>query len=493
MDKDKYDVVVIGTGIGGSACGALLAQAGLKTLILEKNGRIGGICSSYEKQGFHVDYGTHMFSRGGKGPLGEVERRLNIPGRINFVQASPLSHFKGLGFDLIQPDSGWGAPKFYYHLLKQLGLPLSEAPNFIRMISYLSLMPDKYIDKWNHRSMEEFLLQFTDNPRVFSFFGLTIGLFFVLPFWEASAGETIYCSKLMARDNALSYPMGGAVAVPQTYVDAGKDYGAKVLTSSNVSRIHVKSGAVTSVETKDGRQFAARAVVSSTSLKSTVFNLVGRRYFPSSYVKMVEDIKQSFIAVQAKIALKRKVFKAGVLTGFSLRDKSLNAYNLTRGDIEDMYNDTLAGRIPRIVPLYCPIPTNHDPGLAPPGKQLLTLCCGAPTLDVNLMDPYSKWIDAMLEAFEDTWPEVKGNIEWIDTFDVKFIEHWNGKLHGPAISTGQTMNQVVDQRPSIRSPIRGLYFAGDCAGGRGIGTELAADSAMACADELVSDFHHNLL
>ena len=35
-----YDVIVIGTGIGGSACAALLSQAGFKALALEKNKEI---------------------------------------------------------------------------------------------------------------------------------------------------------------------------------------------------------------------------------------------------------------------------------------------------------------------------------------------------------------------------------------------------------------------------------------------------------------------
>ena len=74
--RPMYDVIVIGSGIGGSACAALLADAGLRVLVLEKNPRVGGSCSYYEKRGFHVDYGTHMFSRGHRGPLGDVERRL---------------------------------------------------------------------------------------------------------------------------------------------------------------------------------------------------------------------------------------------------------------------------------------------------------------------------------------------------------------------------------------------------------------------------------
>lgn len=52
-------VVVIGSGIGGSACAALAARAGARPLLVEKNPRVGGSCSWYDTRGFRVDYGTH--------------------------------------------------------------------------------------------------------------------------------------------------------------------------------------------------------------------------------------------------------------------------------------------------------------------------------------------------------------------------------------------------------------------------------------------------
>ena len=74
----KENVIIIGAGIGGLACGALLAQAGHKVLILEKNSYIGGACSSYEKNGYLFDRAVHVFSSGLNGQYGVVFKRLGL-------------------------------------------------------------------------------------------------------------------------------------------------------------------------------------------------------------------------------------------------------------------------------------------------------------------------------------------------------------------------------------------------------------------------------
>ena len=53
------DVLIIGSGLGGLECGALLAQKGLRTLVLEGSHQSGGCMQSFRRGGLHYDTGLH--------------------------------------------------------------------------------------------------------------------------------------------------------------------------------------------------------------------------------------------------------------------------------------------------------------------------------------------------------------------------------------------------------------------------------------------------
>lgn len=54
-----YDVLIIGSGLGGLECGALLAQRGLRPLVLEGSHQPGGCMQSFRRGGLHYDTGLH--------------------------------------------------------------------------------------------------------------------------------------------------------------------------------------------------------------------------------------------------------------------------------------------------------------------------------------------------------------------------------------------------------------------------------------------------
>jgi phytoene dehydrogenase-like protein len=56
------DVVVIGSGVGGLSCAALLARYGLDVLVCESHTLPGGAAHGFERQGFHFDSGPSLYS-----------------------------------------------------------------------------------------------------------------------------------------------------------------------------------------------------------------------------------------------------------------------------------------------------------------------------------------------------------------------------------------------------------------------------------------------
>ena len=58
MDEQD-EIIIVGAGPGGLASSLLLAQAGLKVKVFEKEDRAGGRTKIIEKDGFKFDLGQH--------------------------------------------------------------------------------------------------------------------------------------------------------------------------------------------------------------------------------------------------------------------------------------------------------------------------------------------------------------------------------------------------------------------------------------------------
>src|SRR5262245_6862898 len=58
---EHFDVIVVGAGLGGMLAAAILARAGRRVLIAEREARVGGRLRSYELDGFVIDAGAYLW------------------------------------------------------------------------------------------------------------------------------------------------------------------------------------------------------------------------------------------------------------------------------------------------------------------------------------------------------------------------------------------------------------------------------------------------
>jgi phytoene dehydrogenase-like protein len=403
-----------------------------------------------------------------------------------------MTRFKGLGMEFRIPTWHRDQLSFFLELFRQLDVPLSELPSFLKLFGRLLFLPARKISEWDDRTVEEFILAHTRHPKIFHFLIVAIGSYFVIPFYDASAGEAIWCSRRMARDRSSGLPAGGTVAIPRAFIKVAEAARAELLIRAHVKKIHVEGGKVKGVELADGRSFESRAVVSTTTAADTL-RLVGVRNFPSEYAERVRSTRASMTALQAKIALDRPLFVEGGLLGHGYLDPKQDIAGLSIDDARQMFEDFEAGKIPKMMGFFCSVPTNYDPSLAPMGRQLLSISTAGARPSVQSDTSEKQWKESMLQAFFSYFPETKDHVMWIDSLGPKYIANWLGKTDGPVIGTAQVPGQVAEKRLSHRTPVRGLYLAGDNSAGRGIGVELACGSGMDCADLILSDIDHCLL
>ena len=118
MSQKKFDVVVVGTGMGALSAACLLAKANLEVLLLEQNYLIGGCTSSYWRKGFVFESGaTTLVGLGKNMPLQylldqtqvEIEaRHLENPMQIHLKNGQKITRHENLEKWIAEAENAFG-------------------------------------------------------------------------------------------------------------------------------------------------------------------------------------------------------------------------------------------------------------------------------------------------------------------------------------------------------------------------------------------------
>jgi phytoene dehydrogenase-like protein len=452
----KKKIVVIGAGVGGSACAALLAQGGHEVVVLESHPFVGGRSVTHERDGFIYDFGVHMFSLGEKGPHGEVNKKLS--GNLKWITKNPSCRVMGK----IEFDFPLNIKPLFQQIFLALNLGVRVKNYWGTYRLFRALLRGKKIKENDTVILRDYVSRFTNDEVIHLFINCISQLYFALSYEEASAGEFILCFSRMFNNASFGYPKGGSGSIPYNSIDGLSRFGGQIKFNEKVVRIKVENRRAVGVETESGF-YPADIVISNAGLGRTI-DLAGEENFSEDYVKTARGYRYSNPYTTLTYALDRRIIPYPVV--FYMPDMTA----------EKIYEYISKKEVPEDPYLFMPIPSNLDPSLAPEGKQLVI--AGTP-VSVRASDELChKVLDRVHLRVCKLFPELEKAILWQERGTRSDTSHITKHAEGGAVGIGQFHDQSGTLRPALKTPLQDLWLVGADAGSRGVGTEMAAESAL---------------
>ena len=296
MKPEKYDVVVIGSGIGGTCCAALLAHSGYRTLLVEKLDRLGGRFSTVEQEGFKLPTGAVAIAT--RGVIPEIWEECGAEFDVRET-AAMIMWLEGKWHEI--PEKG--QLRAFLSILEKAEEDRAKVVgHVIRRIAAEKIVgafrggPPKE-KPGETMSFRDWLRQYTDNEKVLQMFhALTSAISTVNDYEYPASHWFAYISKALGGQGGLTYyavaPQGN-LNVIESLANTVKARGGDVWTSSPAKRILVDGGQARGVIIqRDGGEveIPAGVVICNGGPKSMV-ELAGRESFDAGYLKEVDNMR----------------------------------------------------------------------------------------------------------------------------------------------------------------------------------------------------------
>ena len=493
------EVIVIGSGIGGLCCAALLGKYGFQVTVCESHGIAGGAAHSFEKNGYKFDSGPSLYSGMSYSPstnplkqvLDAIEEDVTWVNYDVWGCLLPEGNFNtAVGADdfcsVLKELRGEKAVREWRNLQATMK-PLADAVNAIPplairydlaiAIAILQYLPATI---WHTPNILRLTGPFSNimegvvrDEFIRNWLDLLCFLLSGLPTSGTSGAEMAFMFAEWYKPGVvLDYPVGGSGALVDALVRGLEKYGGKLLLNSHVERVLVENNRATGVKLKNGKSIVAtKAVISNASVWDTL--------------KLLPDgaLPKSFIQERANTP---------ECESFMHLHLGIDATGLPP-DLQCHYiivNDWQRGVTAPQNVVVVSIPSVLDPSLAPPGKHVVHVYTPG-------NEPYQLWegmkrnseayqqqkkarAEIMWQGLARVIPDIRNRceVELIGTplTHSRFLRRHHGS-YGPAIEAGKALF------PGANTPLPGLFCCGDSTF-PGIGLPAVAASGAIAANTL---------
>ncbi|MCG8697937.1 MAG: NAD(P)/FAD-dependent oxidoreductase, partial [Bacteroidales bacterium] len=301
MRDCEFDVVIIGSGIGGLACGNILSNFGYNVCVIEKHFQIGGCLQTFRRNGELFDTGIHYIGSMNEGQvLNRILKYLKVTDTVAFHKLDEE------GFDVIhygdkEYQFAMGLDNFAEKMSTYFPNEAGEIKNYVNYVRntcdqlpLLNLSSDKPEETaiYNLISNSSFdkIKKITPNKN------LQQVLTALNCLHGGRKNETSHYMHSVINKHYIegAYKIvGGSHQVAMVMGRNIKNNGGRIVIKKEVTKLHVDDkGSIKCAETDDGTKFFAKKFISAIHPVHTL-NLVGREHFRKSYWNKIHNLKNS--------------------------------------------------------------------------------------------------------------------------------------------------------------------------------------------------------
>jgi len=324
-------IIIIGGGIGGLFCGAILSKEGYNVTIFEQHYKIGGGLHHFKREGVEFETGIHVigtFQPGGV--LNKICSYLGIMDKLSILPADNdcFERFQ-IGSDGKIYRYAKGAERFIETLAIEFP---NEKENIKR---YVQAMYDivKETKMFNLEvsdytvtqhspefmtSVGSFINSFTENER------LRAVLAFSNPLYGGDQYKTpayIHAIISVLYIESAARFAGGTQQLADALTDVIRQSGGGVYAGNGVKDIEIKDKEIEYIVTADGEKHQADWYISSIH-PSSLFKLMDTSKIQRSYWQRIDNIPNSYSSFTVFIIFKPETFPYMNYTGYYLDDYS---------------------------------------------------------------------------------------------------------------------------------------------------------------------------
>lgn len=304
--KDRYDLVIIGAGMGGLTCGGLLAKEGLSVLVIEQHVKPGGYCTSFERKGFAFDLGFDFLTGCEEGgTIAKTINELRLGHEIEFIKLNSVGRLIGRDHD-IRVMSLKGAGE---ELKRRFPAESKSIDAFVPECKALNAEIGPLLqavpDLMSFRQKIEFVMKFLVKCPRFRKYGMKpsgkvassffkdpkLNVILLTPIIDFAPGMTaVMLLECLAESDRAYYPKrGGVQALANLFAKGLTNHGGELALKTSVNKIIINNGKATGVELADGHRIKSNYVVSNADARQTFLNLVGQEYLMPKFVRELNE------------------------------------------------------------------------------------------------------------------------------------------------------------------------------------------------------------